>query len=133
MFLQLLKPPKNPNFRTLMPLYYSMWTFSLVYRSKNLKFKWKAVSPCSGKVGHMQRRNSSVVQSFISESGVSQPMFGGAYIFFSFKWPPQVEISATFNCWFWFKFEEPLIVLYYQSTLTIDLLACLNVRTDENY
>ena len=106
-------PKKNPDCRIL---YYSMWTFSLVYRSKNLKFKWKAeslkVHDVVEKQAHMQRRNRSVVQSFISESGVplkSQPSF------FSFKWLPHVEIYATFKlCRFLVQIwgAPQLVVLY---------------------
>lgn len=88
----LLQPQKIQALELLMLLCRSMPSISRKCRL-NLNFKWKeAKSPCRRKVGHMQMRKSSVVQSFISEVGSPESrlptMFGGASIFFKLDMGP---------------------------------------------
>jgi hypothetical protein len=78
----------------------------------------------------MQRRNSSVVQSFIRKVGsLSQPCLEELPSFFSFKWPPHVEIYATFKLG---RFlvqicGAPSCALFIKSTYILWILISLGV------
>lgn len=85
---------KNPSFRTdNAPLSFYAVNFSQVCRL-NLNFKWKEAKkrPCGRKVGHMQMRESSVGQSFISEVGYPNHVWRSSLsIFFNLRWVPHLE------------------------------------------
>lgn len=71
-FVSCWNPKKIQTLEFFMVLYYCMWTFSLVYRSKNLKFKWKAVSPCCGKAGpHAEEKQQCSAIFYFGKWGLS--------------------------------------------------------------
>lgn len=58
---------------------------------------------------HAEEKQQCSAIFYFGKWGLST-MFGGASIFFSLKWPPHVEISATFNCWLSSNLKSPSIV-----------------------